>query len=124
MLTKLTTVAALAALSLVAIGCAAEEATAADTSESAEQGQELTAKRAFYTSAKTAQALDGNLERVTPAVRTADPGHSPEDYLSPSSALGASGPLGAWGPLGALGPIGDASWNVSSWMSAAGDWNA
>src|SRR6185436_11517630 len=89
------------------------------------ESAELNGSRdAIFVSANTVEALHGDLDGVSPAVRTADPGHAPEMYLDKSSALGPLGPLGAWGPLGALGPVGDASWNVSAWMSAAGDWTS
>lgn len=64
-----------------------------------------------------------SFDGVTPPVNTADPAHKPTDYLSRWSALGPVGPLGAWGPLGALGPVGDNTWNPSTWMNAAHDWN-
>src|SRR4051812_21747622 len=73
-------------------------------------------------SASSVQSLKGSLASVRPAVRTANPGNVPEDYLDPYSALGPEGPLGAWGPLGALGPVGSGAWNSSAWISAIGDW--
>jgi hypothetical protein len=78
----------------------------------------------FAVTASSVQALNGSLSSVRPAVRTADPGHSPEFYLQPGSALGPAGPLGAWGPLGALGPVGNNSWNPSAWISGFGDWSS
>ena len=123
--TKLTALAALVTLSLAAGGCAAETAAEDGSSASAATDEsDVTAKRAIVITASTVQALDGSLAGVSPAVRTADRGHTPESYLAASSALGPTGPLSAWGPLGALGPVGDASWNTSAWMSAAGDWRA
>src|SRR5688572_7809356 len=99
-LPKLLAGLALASLAF-ATGCAAE------TSEDVEATDEALTARRFTLSASTVEAMDGSLEGVTPAVRTADPGHTPDFYLSSSSALGPNGPLGAWGPLGALGPIGN-----------------
>ena len=80
-------------------------------------------RRMFSMSATTVEKLGGSLDGVSPAVRTADAGHSAADYLASDSCLGALGPLGAWGPLGALGPVGDSTWNASTWISAAGNWH-
>jgi hypothetical protein len=74
----------------------------------------------FYVSAKSVQALNGDLSSVSPAVLTPS---NASDYLDSGSALGYYGPIGPYGPLGVLGPVGDNSWNVSYWISAIGDWS-
>ena len=45
----------------------------------------------FAITATSIEGLGGSLASVRPAVRTADPGHTPEYYLQPSSALGPEG---------------------------------
>src|SRR5438105_8060009 len=80
--------------------------------------------RRIYVSAQSVEALGGDLSSLAPPCRSADPGHSCDDYLSPLSALGEYGPISAYGPLGMLGPLGDNTWNASAWISAAGDWSS
>lgn len=82
------------------------------------------ATQSWAITASSVERLGGSLASVRPAVRTADPAHRPEFYLSPDSALGPAGPLGAWGPLGALGPVGSNAWSPSAWISAVGDWSS
>lgn len=78
----------------------------------------------FYVSASSVEALDRDLDSISPAIDpTRVPGGTPESYLLSTSCLGRYGPLGAYGPLGILGPIGDNAWNPSYWISALGDWS-
>ncbi len=77
-----------------------------------------------YTSSALVMGLDGNVSSISPSVDDADiPGGTAKSYLESSSALGHYGPLSAYGPLGTLGPVGDNTWNISYWISAAGDWS-
>src|SRR5687767_4975191 len=49
---------------------------------------------AWAITASSVEALKGSLASVRPAVRTADPGHTPEYYLDPATCLGPLGPIG------------------------------
>jgi hypothetical protein len=103
---------------LLVAGCSGGAAQEATTGDEANQ----TSATNWYISASTVESMRESLSSVTPKVHPSSNGFDdPEMFLSNDSALGPAGPLSAWGPLGALGPIGDASWNVSAWMSAAGD---
>src|SRR5262245_49663823 len=110
MLLRTSVFACLALFAAVACGGEGSDDPATPGDEAA-----VTSAAPFAITASSVEKMNGSLSGVTPAVRTADPGHMPEFYLSRDSALGPAGPISAWGPLGALGPVGDMSWNASAW---------
>src|SRR5262245_4687685 len=85
-------------ISLALVGCVSQAADD-DSGDPADGKADGGTRREFSVSASTVEHLGGSLSGISPAVHTADAGHSPESYLDSSSCLGAEGPLGAWGPL-------------------------
>ena len=110
---------------LASVGCGSDEVEVEDDTPLAEvllpDGKaDGVGATPWAITASSVQNLGGKLSSVRPAVRTADAGSAPEEYLDPYSALGPEGPLSAWGPLGALGPIGSGAWNVARSFTRVG----